>query len=140
MNRMRLLGVIILIILSWGCTQSSPSKKVQYALTCDKNRISQKWCTYLHNHLEKRSSKKVVLLNKQKAGLPLIHISVNKESQYDYCIEKEEESIHLVAKEERTMLWLIYQLMSHLALVDTDFSAEDLPPPRNFNGNGLSEF
>lgn len=129
MKEMRFFVVTFLILLSWGCTQSSPSKKIQYALTCDENRVSRKWCTYLHNHLKKRSSEKVVLLSKQKAGSSLIHISVNKESQYDYCIEKEGNKIHLIAKEERTMLWLIYQFMSHLASVDNNFVAEDLPPP-----------
>ncbi len=129
MNRTTLLVVTFALILNAGCMQRSQSKESQYFLTCDESRVSKKWCAYLAYHLKKRSSENVILLDKEKAGSTFIYISVNKESEYDYCIEKEKRKISLTAKDEQTMLWLIYQLIGNLSIDCKGINAEDIPPP-----------
>ena len=111
-----------------GCAKNADPQEVHYVITFDDNKVSRNWATYLHYHLTKRMTKKNVLIDKPMKGAKVIHLSVNPGNQCDYCIEQEGQRTVLIAKERRTMLWLIYQLISNLSQSDSNINAEDIPP------------
>lgn len=111
-----------------GCAKNTNPKEVHYVITFEDDRVSQKWATYLHYHLTKRMIRKNVLLDKPMKGAQILHLTIDSGNSHDYCIKQEGKKTFLMAKEGKTMLWLIYQLISNLSLSDSNIKAEDIPP------------
>ncbi len=119
---------MLLPLMGSGCARSTNPKEAHYVITFNDDRISQKWATYLHYHLTKRMIKKNTLLDKPMKGAQHLYLSLDAKSTHDYCIKQDGKRTILIAKEEKTLLWLIYQLIANLSLSDPNIKAEDIPP------------
>ncbi|ERI88875.1 hypothetical protein HMPREF1981_00191 [Bacteroides pyogenes F0041] len=128
--------VFSLSLLSAGCSAGNPELKAEkYVITAEENAQSERWAEYLFNHLSKRSADKgCVALYKGAPQIKLsgdtknIHFEVDPELENDYVIIHLPHRLHLRARDGRTALWLVYQLIDNLAQADQRFDASDIPP------------
>ncbi len=94
------------------------------------NKDDAKWTDYLFYHLSKRA-KLNTLVSKDFAtndNHVTLGVHLVPDADYDYKIDREREEITLYARDENTMLWLIYQFIGGAAELDSRFDASDLPP------------
>ncbi|WP_163320005.1 DUF4838 domain-containing protein [Dysgonomonas sp. 520] len=127
--------LFLLIILSACCSCGADNKtpslnSLNYNVIFEENTVSEKWGNYVFNHLSKRSKEKgiVHLQNSGNGDYKAIMIEVDKNLEYDYCVEHIDKQIVLKAKTEEAIIWLIYQFMKCLSDSDDRFIADDLPP------------
>src|SRR5574344_1462353 len=89
-----------------------------------------KWSKYLYAHLQKRSMKsaKVVYQISNDPELYHIQLKLDNTQKKDYVISCSKALIKITANKERTLLWLIYQLMETIGGEDERIAISDLPP------------
>lgn len=131
----------LLAFISLACAyKSQTERKVDYVILYKNNSVSKKWATYLHRHLSKRAENRKITLNELAEGAIIIHVAVDDKNSHDYCITKDDKEIGITAKDERIMLWLVYQLISNLSLNDSGIDASDIDPPIVSIGNICRDF
>ncbi len=128
---------IILISLFLGMLGCQPSysqlRAKGFLISDDGTSEGERWASYLFTHLQKRSEdKKVILRMRQEENPPQgyfhLHIQVNPELPFDYEIKNGKAALNLSVKDNRTMLWLIYQLIDRIGEANDYIQNEDLPP------------
>jgi len=86
--------------------------------------LDQKMVDYMKKHLQKRSDN--VLLSNDGIEITL-HVA--DDFGGDYAIDVlPDGGKALSAKDERTMIWLIYQCIKEMGLMDSGITVDDLPP------------
>jgi len=128
---------IILVSLFLGMVACQPSysqlRAKGFLISDDGTTEGERWASYLFTHLQKRSEdKKVILRMRQEEKPPQgyfhLHIQVNPELPFDYEIKNGKAALFLTVKDNRTMLWLIYQLIDRIGEANNYIHNEDLPP------------
>jgi len=126
-----LLGLFLAVV---SCQPSYSQLRAKgFLISDDGTTDGERWATYLFTHLQKRSDdKKVILRRRQEEHPPQgyfhLHILVNPELPFDYEIKNGKSVLYLSAKDNRTMLWLIYQLIDRIGQANDYVRHEDLPP------------
>ncbi len=89
-----------------------------------------KWSEYLFNHLRHRGGDDqapvfydIYDINDSK----FVSVHIEENASWDFRVRNDEEGLHLAARDERTMLWLIYQYIRKVDDTDERFSNTDLP-------------
>lgn len=129
-----------------ACSNKPVSLKAdKYIITAEEDGASEKWATYLHSHLLKRTDDKscaVLSLGKVpmfEKNIRNIHIEFAPELKYDYVIIHRANRLLLRFRNSRTAIWVTYQLIENIGLVDERFNTEDLPPAAiNFSPGGYT--
>ena len=87
------------------------------------------WSERLRIQMDNRSGKSGLVATKD-SGSSLFRIvtDVNSKLPHAYSVQYTSNGVILSAKDEDTMLWLIYQWISLLSETDSRISANDLPP------------
>lgn len=105
-----------------------------YVITSEEDGLSQKWQDYLYNQLSKRSKDKSKVVKSMSVdptippGFKEIHVEVATDLKNDYCIKNTPAKVHVRMREEKTALWMVYQLIAAIAQQNPNFNAIDLPP------------
>ncbi|WP_026811678.1 DUF4838 domain-containing protein [Arenibacter latericius] len=114
---------------------NSNIKAKAYVLNAIENNRSDNWAAYAYSHLLKRSQDKSTVqflknqpLNKIPEGTRIIQFHLVADLEHDYCIEDYPNRTVLRFKNDKTAVWIIYQLIDAIAEVDNRFQASDLPP------------
>lgn len=105
-----------------------------YVITSEEDGLSQKWQEYLYNQLSKRSKDKSKVIKSMNAnphileGFKEIHVELAGDLKNDYCIKNTADKIHIRLRDEKTAVWLVYQLIATIAQQNPNFNGIDLPP------------
>lgn len=125
---------ILFFCLEVSCTpkDSEPffSKNGYLILSNDSTNSSDiRWAEYLYFHLKKRAADKD-LIQKQSLseGYKRIIVEIDPELDRDFKIIRDPNQVKLIAINNQSMLWLIYQFIKSLSINDPRFDAADLPP------------
>ena len=90
----------------------------------------KKWAQYLYTHLQRRGGGENAPVHyessQQKSSRIEIHIDC--ELDCDYTIKNRGSNICITARNEKTILWLIYQFMRKAGDTSGAFAVSDLPP------------
>lgn len=132
-KRFARLGTTLLTLLalcSCGSAGSSAALNASgYTIFPAADPASEKWGNYLHTHLSRRCEQdNIILFEKEHERFKKVTVEVNAELTGDYSLEYTENQIHLKAKNNEAMLWLIYQFIEGLGAQDNRFAVGDLPP------------
>lgn len=89
-----------------------------------------KWSEYLFEHLRRRGGDDNApvfydIFDISESKFVTVHI--DEDSKSDFKIKNNKEGIQLIARNERTMLWLLHQYMRMVGDVDERFPNNDLP-------------
>lgn len=131
-------------LIAIGCTvEAQTMKGEKYFISAEEDAISEQWAEYLYNHLAKRSNDPNIVKyynngsdrdRNEKNNVKNIHFEVANDLENDYCIAHTSSSLHIRAKDRKTAIWLIYQLIDAISLEDNRIDTSDLPPSIiNFN-------
>lgn len=126
--------LILSTILVHGCSGKNRHTDPQlnssgYCILSGKDDISEQWGNYLYHHLSRRCKDTDIILRQEKNDrFKTIYIEVDDTLGYDYSIEHSDQKIALKAKNEKGMIWLIYQFIKLLSYCDNRIEANDLPP------------
>ena len=96
----------------------------------------KKWAQYLYTHLQRRGGGENAPVHYESSPTQSsrIEIHIDNELNCDYKIKNRDNQTTLTAKDERTMLWLIYQFMRKAGDTTPTFAVSDLPTAIiNFN-------
>ena len=89
-----------------------------------------KWSEYLFKHLRHRGGGDNAPVFYDIFDIPdskFITVGIDEKNDNDFNIENDNNGIRLVARDERTMLWLLHQYMRKIGDVDERFPYKDLP-------------
>ena len=89
-----------------------------------------KWSEYLFKHLRHRGGGDNAPVFYDIFDIPdskFITVGIDEKNDNDFNIENDNNGICLVARDERTMLWLLHQYMRKIGDVDERFPYKDLP-------------
>ncbi|TDG36603.1 DUF4838 domain-containing protein [Pedobacter changchengzhani] len=135
MFRFKLALLCILLCSLTSCKAEYKGVKADgYIITSEEDGVSQKWQNYLYNQLQKRANNKAKVIKstgvnpKIPAGFKEVHIEIAKDLKNDYCVENNAAKINLRMHDEKTAVWMIYQLIETIGQQDHNFSSLDLPP------------
>ena len=89
--------------------------------------IDEKWAQYFYDHLKNRVTdrQRVLLASSQKDYLTL-KVKVDTALSTDYCLKNDGQQWLLTANTERTLKWLIYQIIKRISEDDPSVEAPDL--------------
>lgn len=136
-KRLLFFSIAVSMLVSMnGCSSKPVSLKAdKYIITAEEDGPSEKWATYLYSHLQKRTSdpSSVVLslgeVPKLARDVRNIHIEFAPDLKFDYVIKnKSSNKLHICFKNKQTAIWILYQLIENIGLVDDRFDTKDLPP------------
>ena len=90
--------------------------------------VDKKWAKYLCDHLKRRGGDDahVYYENSMYDGSE-IKVHVDENLNADFKIENDDEGLTLIGKDDRTILWLIYQFMRKVGDNAPTFEISDLP-------------
>ncbi len=119
-----------------SCTaQNTELKADKYLITAEEDAKSEHWATYLHTHLEKRSDDQSVILIqlgnpdvKPDKDVLNIHFEFIPDLKDDYAIEHKGRRLRISVRDDKTAVWIIYQLIENIGMADNHFDTNDLPP------------
>lgn len=119
-----------------GCSaQPADLKAEKYVISSEEDAQSEKWAEYLYTHLSKRSSDKSLVdiqlggsEKKQDKTVKNIRFEFAPDLNSDYRIEHLPSQLTVRVRDKRTALWIIYQLIENIGLIDKRFNTNDLPP------------
>lgn len=125
------LVTIGMVFLSSACSSSEAKEAdVKYYIYPSNGTSANdvKMADFLKTHLQRRCSK-TLLSNKFGPGVRSIEIHIGNDIDCDYQVKYTESGFKLSAENEKTMIWLCYQFIKHLAHTTTlELAADDLPP------------
>lgn len=139
----------MLVVFATGCSAGNGSnlKADKYIISAEEDALSEKWAEYLYNHLSKRSNDKSAVElrlgsfnEKSDKAVTRIHFEVNPGLRSDYLIENRNKLFHIRVREEQTAVWIIYQLIDNVGLVDNRFNTSDLHPAIINMGAAVGKF
>lgn len=134
MSGSKCLWLLMFILCSVGsCSPGSVDSSLKsegYSVQFDDSPLNEKWGHYLYKHLSRRiQDGKMVLLHKTKKNFLNIKVGIDPGQSHDYrIVSKGNKQLTLTARNEKTMLWLIYQFIERLSGEDDHIIADDLPP------------
>lgn len=89
-----------------------------------------KWSEYLYRHMRHRGGDDyapVFYDIYDIADSKFVTVHLDEDAEEDFRIKNDENGLHLTARNERTMIWLIHQYMRMIGDVDERFPNSDLP-------------
>lgn len=89
-----------------------------------------KWAEYLFRHLRHRGgndSAPVFYDIYDIADSKFVTVHLDEDAEEDFRIKNDDKGLHLTARNERTMVWLLHQYMRMIGDVDERFPNSDLP-------------
>lgn len=103
-----------------------------------------KMANFLKDHLQRRCNSNL-LSNKFGPGVRSVEVHVGNDIAADYQVKYTDSGFKLGAANERTMIWLCFQFIKHLAhTTSLDLMTDDLPPcifpTKNLNTNFPFEY
>ncbi len=125
---------LCLLVLTAGCGLSSGNSMAHhpkgYAIVAEQpgDAFAVKWQEYLFRQLSKRAGESFAVSKKAEPSLFTLVIGQAGEKDGSYCITTEENRVSIRAKDDATMLWLLYQLLKITGERDSRLQAGDLPP------------
>ena len=131
-------AVILLLLLTSpiaGCADApcGSMRSESYVISSADDAASERWGEYIHYHLSKRTEYKSIVLLEKKNQNPsnefvIIHFELDGNLRNDYQIRRTDKQVRICARDDRTALWLVYQLIENIASVDNRFSTPELLP------------
>ncbi len=141
-------AIVLLPCLLGGCANASSttadgdiaarqqckSANVYEILVAKKaDEIDVKWSDYLAKCMRQRSidGNRVVETSDESAHCAdAMRITVDVDAKYpdEYAIIEKNGNVQLIARSERTMQWLVCQLLKNISIADKSILADDLPP------------
>lgn len=94
---------------------------------------------YLKKHLQNRSRYNM-LASAPGDGVVDVEVDVAKDLGGDYLVDYREDGIRLGARDERTMVWLLYRYIKHVGQPLDYVTVDDLPPSLFPQGDTLATF
>lgn len=127
--------LLLLAVVNMGCSERGTTYngdgEVYVVIPEDyDSKKDVKWSEYLFKHLRHRGggdNAPVFYDIPDIENSKYIAVHIDEDAKGDFEIRNDEKGIHLVARSERTMLWLLHQYMRKLADVDESFPSNDLP-------------
>jgi len=129
---------MLLLLLAFpvtGCSDvpCGTIKAEGYVISPAGDAASERWGEYIHYHLFKRTGEKtIVLLKGENQHYPeefiTIYFELDGNLKNDYQIRRADKQVRIRARDDRTALWLVYQLIENIASEDDRFSTPELPP------------
>ena len=128
-------ATLCLLLAGAGCSAAalSPAECGGYAVAPadDASKQDARWAGYLRDHLRRRAEGGIRTVPDEGTGdreLFGLTVRIDTLLKGDFCVERSRRGVLIAARDERTMLWLQYQLMKSLAGEDRRIDAADLPP------------
>jgi len=143
----RILPVLLLIL--GACHNGTPHtfKADVYVVTSAGDAGSERWAEYLFTHLSKRMTDTAAVIicddseiKKLRGNYKVIYLEMTNDLKDDYCIKHSKNQLYISFHENRTAIWLIYQLIEKIAQEDNRVQAQDLPPAIIEFTNGCKKF
>ena len=114
-----------------GCTnQASGGFSGAYVIMPKESysEADKKWAKYLSDHLQRRGGDGArVYYEKSMYKGSEIKVHIDENLKGDFEIENDDKGLTLTAKDDRTILWLIYQFMRKVGDTDPAYEISDLP-------------
>ena len=134
MKKHKHIAVVLLCVFLTTCFCHAQPQKQRYdayeIAATDEDAHDTKWAEYLRTQLNNRG---IVVQNQQNSTpnqhILQIAIDLNPSLQYDYAVLRDNEHLTLCAKNENSMLWILYQFISWISQYDDRVDATDLTPP-----------
>lgn len=133
----RLPGIFFLLFLLTmllpGCDNTSSLGMTGSSYTIQPSdsdsEVDEKWAQYLCSHMQRRGGDNArVDYGKPTGNSMNVEVHIDAELPGDFKVEnKSENCITLTAKDEKTIVWLMYQFMRKAGDADSTFSVSDLP-------------
>lgn len=90
--------------------------------------VDKKWAKYLYDHLGRRGGDDAhVYYEKSIYDGSVVKVHVDENLNGDFQIKNNDDELILIAKDDRTILWLIYQFMRKVGDKNSTFEISDLP-------------
>lgn len=124
----------MLFLLLLSCTNSYSQLAADgYVIQNEGDAKSEKWASYLFNHLKKRTKDKSILqLADTDANIPKgyksIYIHFDEDLVHDYSISNSGQRMIITVKSDQVAIWMVYQLIDRIAEVNSKFNASDISP------------
>lgn len=133
----------LLVALLWlcvSCRAEAPLPFADYASYCilaaTDSKANAHWAAYLATQLRKRTreatkgGQNVVTEIKDEAHNPALYIYMVCDAKAEQAVKAERDgnSLTLTARDDKAMLWLVYQFISAAGAEDQRIDCEDLPP------------
>ena len=127
MERKNFLTIILLLFFT-SCFSQTRQEGLHFdtydILAADEDATDTKWAEYLRSQLEHRG----VSSEKELKNTLEIIVDLNPSLEEDYSLLRTKNRLTLKAKDQSSMLWILYQFISWLAQYDSRVDASDLPP------------
>ncbi|MGN5954073.1 DUF4838 domain-containing protein [Sphingobacterium lactis] len=126
--------LLMLFLLLLSCTNSYSQLAADgYVILNEGDAKSEKWASYLFDHLKKRAKDTSILqVANTDANIPKgyksIYIHFDEDLEQDYSISNVSQRLHITVKSDRVALWMVYQLIDRIAEVNTNFDSSDISP------------
>lgn len=139
--------LLVAVLLMGSCVLGQGAKVSTFSIfviepysTTDQQ--DRKWADYLFAHLSKRTSTVgIVAKENRKSNGMTVRVDLDFTLKEDCSWYLGKDQIVLRAKNEKCMLWLLYQFMSNMGTTDSRISVSDLPPAIiSFEENGSFSF
>lgn len=87
-----------------------------------------KWSKYLYNHMKRRGGgdEAPVFYDIEMNNSHIVTVHLDSNAKDDFIINNDKNTLHITAKSERTMLWLLHQYMRKIGDIDKRFPRNDL--------------
>ena len=88
-----------------------------------------KWSKYLYDHMKRRGGgdEAPVLYDVNVENCKFVTVHIDNNAKGDFIVDNSSDGVHLTARDDHTMLWLLYQYMRKVKDTDERFSFNDLP-------------
>lgn len=125
---------LIVFLLLFSCTNGYSQLAADgYVIQNEGDAKSEKWASYLFDHLKKRAKDKSILqVANTDATIPkgykCLYIHFDEDLEQDYSISNVGQRMVITVKSDRVALWMVYQLIDRIAEVNSNFNASDISP------------
>ena len=126
---------MLLVFFSMGCTSASyapfySGNGYVVLVAQSSSETDVRWSKYLYEHMKKRavSPNSVAYASSENEDMYGITLKLDSGLSNDFEVERNGTNVFLNAKSEKTMLWLIYQLIKRIGTEDSRIVSSDLPP------------
>lgn len=140
-HRLKVHLCLLLALLQFaGCSRIAATIDVYWVIPETDTMADVRWADYLSTHLNRRAGGDVVAVmeNPHTDNLLKVLLHVDRSYSHDYSVTRDGNVLHLVARDDSKMLWLIYQFMS--AINDKRIDVSDLPPAMIKMDNAKGDF
>lgn len=126
------LKLLVLVLLLAACKNTPGAKQAskEYYIHAvnEENTLDTKMADYLKTHLKKRCKGGVVMPSAKSLNSYEVAVGVKEDLGADYQVKYIPSGVSLIAKDERTLIWLLYQFIKREGITDSAIAIEDLPP------------